>query len=76
MVKPPANAASRAPASANTFASSSGGTRPIRVASQPPSGLKTIASAGAVAVSTETWVLLSSICAVIGPRPALNAALE
>lgn len=74
--KSPANAASSAPATAKTLASSSGGTRPIRVASQPPTGLKTIASAGAVAVSTDIWVLLSSICVVIGPSPALSAAFE
>lgn len=37
---------------------SSGGTRPIRVASQPPTGLKMIARAGAVAVRIETCVLV------------------
>lgn len=61
---------------AKTLAMSSGGTRPMRVASQPPTGLKMIARAGAVAVRIETCVLVSSIWDVIGPRPALSAAFE
>ncbi|CAM5453810.1 hypothetical protein SANTM175S_10256 [Streptomyces antimycoticus] len=74
-VKSPAKAASRAPARANALAMSSGRTRPMRVG-RPPRGLKMMASAGAVAVRIETWVLVSSIWVVMGPRPALSAAFE